>query len=164
MTLPSATQFPAISFKRSVTDKIYKDHSELLWDIVAIMKTELTRLSIEGVKYIQIDAPRYSYFMDPKWREWIRTEMNIAPDALLDESIRADNTCFAAALASLSRYTSAAEIIAAIGMPKAAMTPSPKNFSPLWLSIVSCWNMTTIVPAPLSRCAWSRARKPSSSA
>jgi 5-methyltetrahydropteroyltriglutamate--homocysteine methyltransferase len=97
MTLPSATQFPAISFKRGVTDKIYKDHSELLWDIVAIMKTELARLSAEGVKYIQIDAPRYSYFMDPKWREWIRTEMNVAPDALLDESIRADNACFAAA-------------------------------------------------------------------
>src|SRR5580704_11409618 len=97
MTLPSATQFPAISFKRGVTDKIYKDHSELLWDIVAIMKTELARLSAEGVKYIQIDAPRYSYFMDPRWREWIRTEMNVAPDALLDESIRADNACFAAA-------------------------------------------------------------------
>ena len=97
MTLPSATQFPAISFKRGVTDKVYKDHSELLWDIVAIMKTELARLSAEGVKYIQIDAPRYSYFMDPKWREWIRTEMNIEPDALLDESIRADNACFAAA-------------------------------------------------------------------
>jgi 5-methyltetrahydropteroyltriglutamate--homocysteine methyltransferase len=97
MTLPSATQFPAIAFKRGVTDKVYKDHSQLLWDIVAIMKTELARLSSEGVKYIQIDAPRYSYFMDPKWREWIRTEMNIAPDALLDESIRADNACFAAA-------------------------------------------------------------------
>ena len=97
MTLPSATQFPAIAFKRGVTDKVYKDHSELLWDIVAIMRTELARLSAEGVKYIQIDAPRYSYFMDAKWRDWIRTEMNIAPDALLDESIRADNACFAAA-------------------------------------------------------------------
>src|SRR6202795_3011519 len=97
MTLPSATQFPAISFKPGVTDKIYKDHAELLWDIVGIMKTELARLSAAGVKYIQIDAPRYSYFMDPKWREWIRTEMNIAPDALLDESIRADNACFHAA-------------------------------------------------------------------
>jgi 5-methyltetrahydropteroyltriglutamate--homocysteine methyltransferase len=97
MTLPSATQFPAISFKRGVTDKVYKDHSELLWDIVAIMKTELARLSSEGVKYIQIDAPRYSYFMDPKWRDWIRAEMKIEPDALLDESIRADNACFEAA-------------------------------------------------------------------
>ncbi len=97
MTLPSATQFPAISFKRGVTDKVYKDHSELLWDIVAIMKTELARLSSEGVKYIQIDAPRYSYFMDPKWRDWIRAEMKIEPDALLDESIQADNACFEAA-------------------------------------------------------------------
>ncbi len=97
MTLPSATQFPAISFKRGITDKVYKDHSELLWDIVAIMKTELARLSSEGVKYIQIDAPRYSYFMDPKWRDWIRTEMKVEPDALLDESIRADNACFESA-------------------------------------------------------------------
>jgi 5-methyltetrahydropteroyltriglutamate--homocysteine methyltransferase len=97
MTLPSATQFPAISFKRGVTDKVYQDHSELLWDIVAIMKTELARLSSEGVKYIQIDAPRYSYFMDPKWRDWMRTEMKVEPDALLDESIRADNACFEAA-------------------------------------------------------------------
>ena len=97
MTLPSATQFPAISFKRGVTDKVYATHSELLWDIVEIMKTELARLSAEGVSYIQIDAPRYSYFMDPKWREWIRKEMNAEPDALLDESIKADNACFAAA-------------------------------------------------------------------
>src|SRR5215472_6343795 len=34
MTLPSATQFPAISFKSGVTDKVYKNHSELLSDIV----------------------------------------------------------------------------------------------------------------------------------
>src|SRR5271163_4454523 len=97
MTLPSATQFPAISFKRGVTDKVYKDHSELLWDIVGIMKTELARLSAEGVKYIQIDAPRYSYFMDPKWRKWISAEMQVEPEAWFEESIRADNACFEAA-------------------------------------------------------------------
>ncbi len=97
MTLPSATQFPAIAFKRGVTDKVYENHSALLWDIVAIMKTELARLSAEGVKYIQIDAPRYSYYLDPKWRDWIRAEMNVEPDALLEDSIRADNACFEAA-------------------------------------------------------------------
>jgi 5-methyltetrahydropteroyltriglutamate--homocysteine methyltransferase len=94
MTLPSATQFPAIAFKAGRTDKVYKDHSELLWDIVEIMKVELARLAAEGVKYIQIDAPRYSYFMDPKWREWIRREMKVEPDSFLEESIRADNACF----------------------------------------------------------------------
>jgi 5-methyltetrahydropteroyltriglutamate--homocysteine methyltransferase len=97
MTLPSATQFPAISFKRGVTDKVYDSHSTLLSDIVDIMKADLAKLAGEGVKYIQIDAPRYSYFMDEKWRQWIRDEMKVEPDALLDESIRADNACFQAA-------------------------------------------------------------------
>jgi len=97
MTLPSATQFPAISYKWGISDRVYKDPSALLWDIVEIMKTETARLSAEGVDYIQIDAPRYSYFIDPKWRDWIRDEMKTEPDALLDESIRADNACFEAA-------------------------------------------------------------------
>ena len=47
----------------------------------------------DGVSYVQIDAPRYSYYMDPKWRDWIRTEMGQDPDAALDEAIRADNAC-----------------------------------------------------------------------
>jgi 5-methyltetrahydropteroyltriglutamate--homocysteine methyltransferase len=49
------------------------------------------------VSYIQIDAPRYSYLIDEKWRDWIRAEMKMEPDVLLDESIRADNACFEAA-------------------------------------------------------------------
>jgi methionine synthase II (cobalamin-independent) len=97
ITLPSATQFPAIAFKRGLTDKVYRDHSALLADIVEIMRRELAALSTEGVEYIQIDAPRYSYFVDPKWRDWLRTEMRTDPQALLDESIRADNACLAEA-------------------------------------------------------------------
>ncbi len=97
LTLPSATQFPAIAFKRGITDKIYKDHSALLWEIVAIMKSELAQLAQQGVDYIQIDAPRYSYYIDPKWREWIRAELNLEPNELLEESIRADNACLDAA-------------------------------------------------------------------
>lgn len=97
MTLPSATQFPAISFKRGVTDKIYKDHSALLWDIVEIMKADLAKLAGDGVSYVQIDAPRYSYYLDPKWRAWIESELKADPDTALDEALRADNACFEAA-------------------------------------------------------------------
>jgi methionine synthase II (cobalamin-independent) len=97
ITLPSATQFPAIAYKRGTTDRAYPTHSALLWDIVEIMKTELAAVSGEGVRYIQIDAPRYSYYIDPKWREYIKTEMGLDPDASLDEAIRADNACFASA-------------------------------------------------------------------
>jgi 5-methyltetrahydropteroyltriglutamate--homocysteine methyltransferase len=97
MTLPSATQFPAISFKRGVTDAVYKDHSAVLWAVVDIMKSDLAALSSAGVNYIQIDAPRYSYYMDPKWREWIRAEIGLDPDAALEEAVKADNACFRAA-------------------------------------------------------------------
>ncbi|HSE95014.1 MAG TPA: methionine synthase [Methylomirabilota bacterium] len=97
MTLPSATQFPAIAFKRGMTDRVYASHSALLWDVVAILKAEVETLVADGVDYVQIDAPRYSYYVDPKWREWIRTEMGLDPDAALDEAVRADNACLAVA-------------------------------------------------------------------
>lgn len=100
VTLPSPNQFPAISFKRGVTDKVYANHSALLADIVAIMKGEVAALAAEGVHYIQIDTPRYSYYIDPKWREWLRTETGVDPDVALDEAIAAENTCFDAARSS----------------------------------------------------------------
>jgi len=97
MTLPTANQFPAISSKKGITDKVYASPSELLWDIVPVIKAEVNALANEGVKYIQLDAPRYSYYCDPKWRDFIRTEMGMDPDAALDEAIRADNECLAGA-------------------------------------------------------------------
>jgi len=93
MTLPSATQFPAIAYRRGLTDTVYPNHSALLWDIVAIIKAEVQALVADGVEYVQIDAPRYSYYVDPKWRDYIRTEMGLEPAAALDEAVRADNAC-----------------------------------------------------------------------
>jgi 5-methyltetrahydropteroyltriglutamate--homocysteine methyltransferase len=93
MTLPSATQFPAIAYKHGVTDQVYPSHSDLLWDIVPIIRSEVQALVDEGVHYVQIDAPRYSYYVDPKWRDYIRTEMGLDPEAALDEAVRADNAC-----------------------------------------------------------------------
>jgi methionine synthase II (cobalamin-independent) len=93
MTLPSATQFPAIAYKPGVSDQVYPSHSALLWDLVAIIKAEVQGLVAEGVQYVQIDAPRYSYYVDPKWRDYVRTTMGLAPDAALDEAVQADNAC-----------------------------------------------------------------------
>ena len=97
ITLPSATQFPAISFQYGITDKIYQDPIALLHEVAGILRNEMAQLAAECVSYIQIDAPRYSYFMDPKWRDWMRREMQVEPERLLDESIQADNSCFHAA-------------------------------------------------------------------
>jgi 5-methyltetrahydropteroyltriglutamate--homocysteine methyltransferase len=93
MTLPSANQFPAILFKKGLTDAVYKSHSELLWDAVPVIQAEIKALADEGAAYIQIDAPRYSYYIDPKWRDYIKNDMGMDPDQALDEAIRADNSC-----------------------------------------------------------------------
>ena len=93
ITLPSANQFPAIFYKKGVTDKVYPSHSALLWDIVPVIKAEIQALVGEGLPYVQIDAPRYSYYVDPKWRDYIKNEMGLDPDQALDEAIRADNAC-----------------------------------------------------------------------
>ena len=97
MTLPSPTQFPAISFQKGVTDKFYSDHSALLQDIVDITKGETKALADEGVAYIQIDAPRYSYYLDPKWRDYLKKETGMDLDRSLDEAVAADNAVFKAA-------------------------------------------------------------------
>ncbi len=58
-----------------------------------IIDAEVQALVDEGVKYIQIDAPRYSYYLDPKWRDYVRKEMGVDPEDALDEAIRVDNAC-----------------------------------------------------------------------
>jgi 5-methyltetrahydropteroyltriglutamate--homocysteine methyltransferase len=96
MTLPSANQFPAILYKKGLTDAVYPTHRDLLWDCVPIIAEEVKALAGEGAKYIQIDAPRYSYYIDPKWRDYIKNEMGMDPEAALDDAIKADNAALEA--------------------------------------------------------------------
>ena len=44
--------------------------------------------------YIQLDAPRYSYYVDAKWREHLRG-LGEDPDKMFDEAVAADNHCVA---------------------------------------------------------------------
>lgn len=93
VTLPSANQFAAISYKKGVSDTAYPRPSDLLWDIVPMIKAEVDALVDEGVNYVQIDAPRFSYYLDPNWRQWLKAELGVDPDDALDEAIRAENAC-----------------------------------------------------------------------
>jgi 5-methyltetrahydropteroyltriglutamate--homocysteine methyltransferase len=93
MTLPTANQFPAIAYRKGLSDRAYPTYSEFLWDVVPIIRSEIQALVDEGVSYVQIDAPRYSYYLDPKWRHYIRTELGASPEDALDEAVRADNAC-----------------------------------------------------------------------
>ena len=97
ITLPSATQFPAISFKYGITDKIYRDPYAMLEAVTAIMADDVRGLAASGISYLQIDAPRYSYYLDPKWTAWMEQELRVDPAQMLTASLKADNACFAAA-------------------------------------------------------------------
>ncbi len=97
ITLPSATQFPAISFKYGVTDSVYKDPYALLTAVTEIMAADIRILAASGISYLQIDAPRYSYYLDPKWTAWMEKELRVDPAQMLTASLAADNACFAAA-------------------------------------------------------------------
>lgn len=97
MTMPSATQFPAISFKYGITDKVYHDPYAMLNAVTEIMAEDIRGLATSGISYLQIDAPRYSYFLDPKWKAWMASELRVDPAQMLTASLNADNACFAAA-------------------------------------------------------------------
>ena len=86
----------------------------------------------DGVKYIQIDAPRYSYYLDPKWREYLRTEMGVEPRGGARRSDQAWTTPAsrrARARAPSWPSTSVAATTGASGTPRAATTRSPRSCS-----------------------------------
>jgi 5-methyltetrahydropteroyltriglutamate--homocysteine methyltransferase len=96
VTVPSPSQFPALGFQPGLTDKVYPTRTDLLWAIADIIELEMAALADSGVPYIQIDAPRYSYYVDPKWREYLRG-LGEDPDQMLDDAVAADKSCVDAA-------------------------------------------------------------------
>ncbi len=92
VTVPSPSQFPAICYQPGVSDRFYPTRSDLLWEIAGFIKAEVATLLESGVEYIQIDAPRYSYYVDPQWRQHLR-ELGEDPDAMFEEAVAADNFC-----------------------------------------------------------------------
>lgn len=94
VTLPSATLFTDVSFKPGLTDQFYANRSELLQELVQVVSQEVRALVAEGVPYVQVDAPRYTYYVDPKMRAHLR-ETGVDPDQALDEALAADNACIA---------------------------------------------------------------------
>ncbi len=94
ITLPAPSNFMVASFKRGVTDKFYATHTDLLRDLVEIIRDEVQWLVSEGVTYIQFDAPYYSHYLDPHQREQMR-QAGRDPDEEFAAGIAGDNAAFA---------------------------------------------------------------------
>ena len=92
ITVPSPSQLPAICFKPGLTDQYYPTRSDLLLEFVSIIKAEIAALVEDGVSYIQVDAPRYSYYVDPNWRQHLK-DLGEDPEKTFEEAVAADNAC-----------------------------------------------------------------------
>ena len=94
VTLPSATQFPAIAYKQRHLRPGLREPLGVPLGRRRDPEGRGARPRRRGcLATCRSTRPRYSYYMDPKWRDWIRTEMGQDPEAALDEAIRADNAC-----------------------------------------------------------------------
>lgn len=90
VTLPAPSNFMLASYKTGISDKFYPTHSDLLKDLVEIVRDEVRWLVSEGVPYIQLDAPYYSHYLDPRQRAHMR-DAGLDPDLELDHAIAGDN-------------------------------------------------------------------------
>jgi 5-methyltetrahydropteroyltriglutamate--homocysteine methyltransferase len=94
ITLPAPSNFMLASYKPGLTDTFYPRHSDLLRDLVEIVRDEIQWLVSEGVTYIQFDAPYYSHYLNTRNREQMR-DQGRDPDKELEEGIAADNAALA---------------------------------------------------------------------
>jgi methionine synthase II (cobalamin-independent) len=90
ITLPAPSNFVVSSYKPGVTDSVYRRHTDLLRDLVEIVRDEVDWLVQQGVTYIQFDAPFYSHYLDPAQRERLRAA-GIDPDEEFNRAVAGDN-------------------------------------------------------------------------
>jgi 5-methyltetrahydropteroyltriglutamate--homocysteine methyltransferase len=64
----------------------------LLADLVPIVREEIRALIAEGVPYVQLDAPQYTYYLDEQVRAAMQQD-GVDPDATLAEAIAGDRAC-----------------------------------------------------------------------
>lgn len=82
------------NFSRTNARSIYASVDEFLEDVVAIERQIVSGLVQAGCRYIQIDAPSYTAFVDSPSLEKMR-ERGEDPQASLERAIKADNAVIA---------------------------------------------------------------------
>lgn len=91
MTMPGALSSAGQLFKAGITDRVYPTRLDLAYDIVPMMRAEISALQADGVAYIQLDSLHY---VERVADTTIRARMIAEgedPDAYLDNLIALDN-------------------------------------------------------------------------
>jgi len=92
ITMPNPALFMFAGYKPGLTDRFYPSRSDLMKELVSIIRGEIKALLDEGVPYIQLDAPQYSFYVDGQARERMR-QVGVDPDRVFDEAVAGDIAC-----------------------------------------------------------------------
>ncbi|HLY66006.1 MAG TPA: methionine synthase, partial [Chloroflexota bacterium] len=93
ITIPSPSGFMISSYRPDTSSAAYATAPEMAHELAVIVRGEIAELVQEGVQYVQLDTPQYSYFGDPNMEFAVR-EAGLDPGQALDEAISTDNACF----------------------------------------------------------------------
>ncbi len=78
------------NFERQNSSSVYADVDEFLKDVIAIEHRTVAELAEAGCPYVQIDAPSYTAYVDPRSLEKMRAAGR-DPIAQMERSMKADN-------------------------------------------------------------------------
>jgi len=92
IAVPSPTRLHFHGGRKSVSTDAYPDIEVFFSDVAAIYRREIAALEAAGCRYIQIDDPLLSYFLDPHLRAEVVADGD-DPDARLKRYIRLINDC-----------------------------------------------------------------------
>lgn len=81
-------------FERRNSASVYRDIDEFIADVARIERQMVAALVEKGCRYVQIDAPSYTSYVDPPSLERMRRRGE-DPTAIMERSIRADNAVIA---------------------------------------------------------------------
>jgi methionine synthase II (cobalamin-independent) len=94
VTLPSPSRINVHGGRSVVSREVYPDIDEFYADVARVYRREIAALEAAGCRYIQIDDPVTSYFIDEKMRADIAAHGD-DPDVLLARFVRLVNDCIA---------------------------------------------------------------------
>jgi methionine synthase II (cobalamin-independent) len=90
VTLPAPSNFIVSSYKPGITDKVYPTRAALLKELAEIVRDDARWLVSQGANYIQLDAPYYSHYLDPRQRERFQ-RAGADPDEEFEKAVACDN-------------------------------------------------------------------------
>lgn len=94
ITIPSPTRMHFHGGRKVVSQQAYPDMEQFFADLASIYRREIGALEDAGCRYVQIDDPLLTYFLDPALRAEVVADGD-DPDARLARYVELINACIA---------------------------------------------------------------------